>query len=127
MHPPKQPYTPVVEIVAVVDEVADAEVDEEMDARSPNAHTEKLTIIPPKHAERESTVKTTQTPLVQTPAVQTPAVQTPPGTTNVLATAAVSQATSSRPASTSNVTGINATKSTKAQHRHLLLQQEIAT
>jgi len=108
--------------VAVADEVADAEVDEETDARSTNAHTAKWTIIPPKHAERESTLKTTQTP-----AVQTPAVQTPPGTTNVLVTTVVSQNTSSPTASTSNVPGINATKSTKAQHLHRLLQQEIAT
>jgi hypothetical protein len=97
----------MVEIMAVADEVADAEVDEETDARSTNAHTAKWTIIPPKHAERERTLKTTQTPVVHTPAVQTP-----PGTTNVLATTAVSQDTSSPTASTSNVPGINATKST---------------
>jgi len=107
MHPPEQPYTPVAEIVAMADEVVDAEVDEETDARSTNGHTAKWTIIPPKHAERESTLKTTQTP----------AVQTPPGTTNVLATTTVSQDTSSPTASTSNVPGINPTKSTRAlQH-----------
>jgi hypothetical protein len=92
--------------VAVADEVADAEVDEEMDDRSTNAHTAKWTIIPPKHAERESTLKT----------IQTPASQTPPGTTNVLATTVVSQDTSSPTASTSNVPRINATKSTRALH-----------
>jgi len=85
--------------VAVADEVADTVVDEETDASSATAHTAKWTIIPPKHAERESMLKTTQTPVVQTravqtravqtPAVQTPAVPTPPGTTNVLATTAV--------------------------------------
>jgi hypothetical protein len=104
MPPPERPYTSVVENVDMVDEVADAEVDEEMDTRSTNAYTAKWTIIPPKHAERESTLKTTQ-PLV----VQTPAVQTCPGTTNVLATTAVSQNTSSRTAYTSHVPGINAT------------------
>jgi len=162
MQPPERPYTPVAEIVAMADKVADAEVDEEMDGRSTNAHTAKWTIIPPKHEERESTLKTTQTPAVQrlavqtpavqtpavqtpavqtpavqtpaaqtpavqTPAVQTLAVQTPPGTTNVLATTAVSQDPSSPAASTSNVPGINATKSTKAQNPHCLQQQDIAT
>jgi len=121
MRPPDRPYTPVTEIMgvakAVVDEVAGKEVDEETDARSTNAHTAKWTIIPPKHAERESTLKMTPTQ----------AIQTPPGMTNKLATTAVSQDTSSPTASTSNVRGINATKSTKAQHPHRLLQQEIAT
>ena len=101
----------------MADELADEVVDEEMDARSTNAHTAKWTIFPLKHAERETTLKTTQTP----------AIQTPPGTTNELATTAVSHDTSSPTASTSNVPGINATKSTKAQHPHRLRQQEIAT
>jgi hypothetical protein len=137
MHPAERPYTPLAEIMVVADKVADAEVDEETDARSTNAHTAKWTIIPPKHAERESTLKTThtpavqtlavQTPAVQTPAVQTPADQTPPRTTNVLATTAVSQDTSSPTASTSNVPGINATKSTRAQHPPRLLRKDIAT
>jgi hypothetical protein len=116
----------VAEIVAVgiswVDEVADVVVHEETDARSTNAHTAKLTIIPLKHVERESTLRTTQTP-----AVHTLAVQTPPGTTNVLAPNAVSQVTLSQTASTSNVPGINAIKSTKAQQPRRLLEQEIAT
>jgi hypothetical protein len=116
MRPPEQPYTPVAEIVvvavAVADEVADAEVDEETDARSTNAHTAKWTIIPPKHAEKESTLK---------------AIQIPPGTTSGHATTAVSQDTSKPTASTSNVPGINATRSTKAQHLPRSLQQEIAT
>ena len=102
---------------AVADEVAGEEVDEETDARSTNPHTAKWTIIPPKHVERESTLTTTQTR----------AILTPPGTTNELVTTAVSQDTSSPTASTSNVRGINATQSTKAQHPHRLLQQEIVT
>ena len=122
MDPSERPYTPVAEIVAVANEVADEEEDEVTDASSINPHTAKWSIIPLKHAERESTMKTTQTP-----AVQTPAVQTPLGTRNVVATTAVSQDTSSPTASTSNVPGINATKSTKAQHPHRLLQQEIVT
>jgi hypothetical protein len=111
MQTPERPYTPVAEIVAVADEVADTDAVEETDARSTNAHTAKWTIIPPKHAESESTLKTTQTPVVQTPAVQTP-----PGTMNVLATTGVSQDTASPTASTSNVPRINATKSTRALH-----------
>jgi len=103
--------------VAVADKVADEEEDEEMDARSTKAHTAKWTIIRPKHAERESTLKTTQTL----------ATQTPPGTTNELATTAVSQDTSSPTASTLNVPGINAIQRTKARHPHRLLQQEIVT
>jgi hypothetical protein len=112
MRPVERPNIPVAEIVvvavavAVADEVAGAELDEETDTRGTKANTAKWTIIPPKHAERESTLKTTQTPVVQTP----------PGTTNVLATTAVSQDTSSPTASTSNVPGINATKSTRALH-----------
>jgi len=97
-------------------QVAYVEVDEEKDARRTNAHAAKWTIIPPKHAERESTLNTTQTPAVQTPALQTQALQTPPGTTNVLGTTAVSQDTSSPTAFTSNVPGINTTKSTRALH-----------
>jgi len=90
--------------VTVADEVADAEVDEEMDARSTNAHTAKWTMIPPKQAERESTLKTSQTPVIQTP----------PGMTNERPTTAVPPDTSNVTASTSNVPGINATKSTMA-------------
>jgi hypothetical protein len=48
--------------VAMADEVADEEINEKTDARSKNAHTAKWTIIPPKHAEGEHTVKTTKTP-----------------------------------------------------------------
>jgi len=44
--------------VAVADVVADAEVDEETDTRSTNAHTAQWTMIPPKHTERERTLKT---------------------------------------------------------------------
>jgi len=117
MHPPERPYTAVAEIVAVADEVADEEVDEAMDARSTNANSAKRTIIPPNHAERESTLKTTQTPELRTRS----------GMTNKLATTAVSQDTSSPTASTSNVPGNNATKSTKLQQPHRLLQQEIVT
>jgi hypothetical protein len=118
MRPPEQPYTPVAEIlvvaiaVAVADEVGDAELDEETETRSTNAHTAKWTIIPPKHAEKESTRK---------------AIQIPPGTTSGHATTAVSQDTSKPTASTSNVPGINTTRSTKAQHLPRSLQQEIAT
>jgi hypothetical protein len=98
--------------VAVGDEVADAEVDEETDARSTNAHTAKWTIIPPKHAEKKSTLK---------------AIQIPPGMTSGHATTVVSQDTSKPIASTSNVPGINTTRSTKSQHLPRSLQQEIAT
>jgi len=116
MHLLEWPYTPVAEIEAVADEVADevpdAAVDEETDARSTNAHTAKWTIIPPKNAEKESTLK---------------AIQVPPGTTSGHATTAVSQDTSKPTASTSNVPGINATRSTKEQHFPCSLQQEIAT
>jgi hypothetical protein len=84
----------------VADVVADAEVDEETDARSTNAHTAKWTIIPPKHAEKENTLK---------------AIQIPPGTTSGYATTAVSQDISKPTASTSTIPGINATRSTKAQ------------
>jgi len=104
MHPPVQPYTPIAEIVAEADKVADAEVDKETDARSTNAHTAKWTIIPPKHVERENALKTTT------------AIQTPPGTINERATTAVSQDTSNPTASTSNVPGINPTQSTRALH-----------
>jgi hypothetical protein len=64
--------------VAVADKVADADVDDEMDARSTHAHTANWTIIPQKNAGRESTLNTIQTPAVQALAVQTPAVQTTP-------------------------------------------------
>ena len=76
MRPPERPYTPVADIVAltVADEVADAEVDPETDARSTNAHTAQWTIIPPKHAEKESTLK---------------AIQIPPGTMSRHATTVV--------------------------------------
>jgi hypothetical protein len=114
---PEGPYTPIAEIVAMADEVADEVVDEETDARCTNAHTAKWTIIPPKDAERESMLKTTQRLAIQTPLVMI----------NELATPAVTQDTSSRTASTSNVPRINSTKSTKAQHPHPLLQQKIAT
>jgi len=118
MRPPERPYTAGAEIVvvavavAVADEVADSEVDKETDARSTNAHTAKWTIIPPKHAEKENTVK---------------AIQILAGTTSGHATTAVSQDTSKPTASTSNVPGINARRSTKAQHLPRSLQQEIAT
>jgi hypothetical protein len=88
----------------MADEVADAEVDEEMDTRSTNAHTAKWAIIPLKHAERENALKTTML------------IHTPPGMTNKLATTAVPQDTSNPTASTSNVPGINAPKSTRALH-----------
>jgi len=118
MRPPERPYTLVAEIVlvavavAVADELVDAEADEEMDTRSTNTHTAKWTIIPPKHAEKESTLK---------------AIQIPPGTKSGDATTAVSQDTSKPTVSTSNVPGINRTRSTKAQHLPRSLQQEIAT
>jgi hypothetical protein len=102
----------VVEIVAVEQALADEKVDEETVARSTNAHTAKRKIIPPKHAEYERTQKTTHTP----------GIQPPSGMTNKLGTTAVSHDTSSPTASTSNVPGINATKSTKAHHLHRLLQ-----
>jgi hypothetical protein len=114
MHPLERPYTPIVEIVAMAmqDGVADAEVDEETDARSTNAHTTKWTIIPHKHAENENTRK---------------AIQIPPGTMSEHTTTAVSQDTSKPTESTSNVPGINATRSTKAQYLPCSLQQEIMT
>jgi len=121
MRPPERAYTSVAEIVvvavavAVADEVEDEEADEEIEARSTNAHTAKWTIIPPKNAERENRLKTTT------------AIQTPPATTGKYAITAVPQDASRPTASTSHVPGINATKSTKAQHVHRLLQQEITT
>jgi hypothetical protein len=117
MSPPEQRYTPMMELVAVADNVGDNEMDKEMDSRSTNANAAKWTIIPPKHAERESTVNTTQNTEIQTAS----------GMMNELATTAVSQDTSSPNASTSTMPGINPTKSTKAQHPHGLVQQEIAT
>jgi hypothetical protein len=107
------------EIVAVPvpGEVADEKVDEETDARRTNSHTAKWTTIPPKHAEEESALKTTQTT----------AIQTPPGMTSRDATTAVSQDISKSTSSTSNLHGINATRSTNEQHLPRLLQQEIAT
>ena len=95
--------------------MAVAVADEETDVRSTSEHTAKWTIIPPKRAERETALKTTQKPAIQTE------------TTNVHATTVVSQDTSRQTASTSNVPGINATESVKAQHPHRLLQQEIVT
>jgi hypothetical protein len=120
MTPPERTYTSVVAIVAVADEVADelgdelseAEVVEEMDARSTNAHTSKCTIIPPKHAENEPTLKV---------------IQIPPGTMSGLATPAVSQDTSKPTASTSNLSGINSSTSIKALNLPRILQQKIAT
>ena len=102
MHPPERLHTPVAEIVAVADELTDEGVDQETDVRSTDAYTASWTIIPPKHAERENALKTTT------------AIQTPPGTTSEHAITAVSQDTSRPTASTSNVPGITATKSTKA-------------
>ena len=101
--------------VAMADKVADEEANEETDARSTIAHTVKWTIIPPKHGERENALKMTM------------AIQTPPGMTSEHTITAVSQDTSRPNAFTSNMPGINATKSTKAQHPHRLLQQDIAT
>jgi hypothetical protein len=116
MHPPERTYNPVAEIVALEDEVVDglpdSVVDDETDARSTNAHTAKWTIIPPKHVEKESTLKV---------------IQIPPGTTSEHATTVVSRDTSKPTASTSNVTGINAIRSTHAQHLPRSLQQEITT
>jgi hypothetical protein len=97
----------MAEIVAVPDE--------EMDAKSSNAHTEKWTIIPPKCAERDSAVKTKHNPAIKTE------------TTNNHATSTVSLDTSRLIASTSTVPGIHATKSIKAQSPYRLLQQEIVT
>jgi hypothetical protein len=118
MRRPEWPYTPVAEIVAlpvavaVADKVADAEVAVETDARSTNAHTAQWTIIPPKHAEKEHTLK---------------AIQIPPGKTSGHATTVVSQDTSKPTESTSKVPGINATRSTMAQVLPRSLQQEITS
>jgi hypothetical protein len=105
----------MADIVAVADEVTDEEAEEATYARSTNADTGKWTIIPLKHVESENALKLT------------PAIQTRPGTTSKHAITAVSQDTSRPTASTSNVPGINTTKSTMAQHPHGLLEQEIAT
>jgi len=117
MCQPEGPYTPVVDVVvlAVAAAVADKMADVATDARSTNAHTAKWTIIPPKHAKRDDALKTST------------AIQAPPGMTSEHAITAVSQGTSSLTASTSNMPGINATNSTKAQHPHRILQQEMAT
>jgi hypothetical protein len=50
----------VAEIVAmaVADKVVEVELDEEFGPRSTIAQTTKWAIIPPNHAERESTLKT---------------------------------------------------------------------
>jgi hypothetical protein len=60
-HPLQLPCTSVAKIMAVamadkvadnvVNKVAEKEVDEEYNAGSTNAHTAKLTTIPPKHAD----------------------------------------------------------------------------
>jgi hypothetical protein len=97
--------------VAMEDKVADKEVDKVMNATSTNAHPAKWTIIPPKHAERNS-------PLT--------GIQTPPVMMSGHATTAVSQDNSKQTAYTSNVPMINPTRYTKAQHFAHLQQQEIA-
>jgi hypothetical protein len=117
MSSPEQPYTPMMEIVAVADKVTDKKEDENMDSRSTNANTANWTMIPPKHEGREATINTTNRPEIQTPS----------GMMTKLATTTVSQDSSSPNASTSTMHEINTTKSTKAQHPHCLVQQEIAT
>jgi hypothetical protein len=107
MHPPKQLGTAMAEIVAVADE--------EMDAESPNEHTAKWIIIPPKCGERESAAKMKHNPAIKTE------------TTNNHSTITVSLDTSRLIASTSTVPGIHATKSIQAQRPYRLLQQEIVT
>jgi hypothetical protein len=98
----------VAETVAVPK--AEEETDEELDARSINAHTAKWTIIPPKHAERDTALN---------------GISPSPGMMSGHVTTDVSQDTSRPTVSTSIVPGINATSSKKAQHSHRLLQQEI--
>lgn len=119
MDTPEGPYTPVAEImpVAVADEVADDELDEETDTGSTAAHTPKWTTIPPKHAEGEHALKTSLST----------AIKTAPRTTNKDTTSAVSRDTSSPTASTSNVSWINITKSIMSQHLRHMIHQEIAT
>jgi len=114
MHPVEWPYPPVPEIVALAEaeEVEDVEVGEETDMRSTHAHTVKWTIISPKRAEQDCTLN---------------AIQIPPGMTSGHATTAVTQDTAKPTPSTSNMPGINATWSKKAQHLPCSLQQEIVT
>jgi hypothetical protein len=122
MHPPERPYTPMAESVTVafgdevadqvVDQVVDQLVDKETDPRSPYTHSAKWTIIPPKHADKDSSLKV---------------VPLPPGTTRGYATTAVSQHTSKPTACTSNVPGINTTLSKTAQNLPCMLQQEFTT
>jgi hypothetical protein len=119
-----RPLTPVAEIVAlahavadnvadeVADEVAEAEVDEDPDARSTNAHSAKMDNHISEASEKESRLQ---------------AILIPQGTTCGHATTADSQDTLKLTASTSNVPGINATRSTKAPHLPGLVQQEITT
>jgi hypothetical protein len=107
MHPGKQPYTPWAEIIALamVEEVVDEEEHKDTDARSRNAHTEKLTITPPKRAESESELQV---------------IETSPGMKSGHSTTLVSQHTSWPTASTSNEPWINAAKSINAHHLHCL-------
>jgi hypothetical protein len=114
MYPPERSYTSVLENIAVAmaDKVADVDVDEETDARSSNLHTTKWRIILPKHGEKGRTLKL---------------IQIPPGTTCGHATTAVSQYTSKPTKSTSNMPGINPTRSTMAHYLPCSLQQEMST
>jgi hypothetical protein len=98
----------MAEIVAVA--LADTEVDNETDPRSTNVHTAKSTIISPKHGET---------------ACSSLAIQIPSATMRAHGSTAVSQDTSNPTASTSNVPGINATKSKRALHHSP--QREIVT
>jgi len=101
--------------VAVADKVTNEVVDEETDARSTYTDNAIWTIIPPKRAEWESTLKT----------IQTPAIQIPWGTMNKLATTVVSQDTSSPSACTSAMPGINAKQPIYPLHHYP--QSEIET
>jgi hypothetical protein len=57
----------VAAIMAIAYEVVDELVDKEMDTRCTNSHTATWTIMPLKHADRESKLKTTHIPAIQTP------------------------------------------------------------
>jgi hypothetical protein len=93
MHSLERPYTPVADVVAVADKVANAEVDEETDASSKYPHIAKWTIIQSNHTERQLKLKI---------------IHTPAGTSNEYATTAVFHKTSTPAASTSNMPVINA-------------------
>ena len=99
-------------LVAVAIPVAVEVPNEESNTRSTDSPTAKRAILPPKQAERDSTLL---------------AIHTLPGTMSGHTTTVVSLHPSWPTTSTSNRTGTKATKSTNALHPHRMLQQKFAT